>query len=218
MLRINDDLIIKYEKLVYSIIYKYMNNSNKDDLFQAGMIGVLKASEKYDSSLNIKFTSFAYKYILGEVLQTIREDRNIRVSRDLIKDYKKIVIAREHIYKEYGRPISDRELSKLLKISEERISEAISYNEREVSLSKVISDDDKICLEDVLYNNDIDSDKYIDLKNALQCLSNQEQKLIYDRYFNNKTQTEIAKEKNTSQVKVYRYERKILDKLKDKML
>ena len=218
MLKLNNELISSYEKLVYSIISKYSNESNKEDLFQAGMIGILDASKKYDQESGIKFTSFAYKYILGEVLKYLREDKNIRISRDIISDHRKIMIAKERIYKSYGRPASIEELSKVLNLSRDRIIEVINYNEGEVSLNKIVSDDEKITLEDTIYNKDsLDKNDLINLRDAIKSLSKDERQLIYERYFENKTQTEIAKESNTSQVKVYRYERKVLDKLKDKM-
>lgn len=218
MLKLTDELISSYEKLVYSIISKYSNPSNKDDLFQVGMLGVMNASKNYDSTSGVKFTSFAYKYILGEVLKYLREDRNIRISRDLISDYRKIIIAKERAYKAYGRPIKNSELSKILNMSEERINEAINYNEKEMSLSTVISDDEKITLEDTIYNKDrIDEIDMISLKEAFEELDEDEKEIIYKRYFENKTQTEVAKEHNVTQVKIYRYERKILDKMKDKM-
>ncbi len=214
MLVLTDELISSYEKLVYSIISKYSNERNKDDLFQAGMVGIIDASKKYDNSSGIKFTSFAYKYILGEVLKYLREDRNIKISRDLIRDYKRINFIKDHIYKMYGRTANNKELSKLLKMSEERINEVMGYNERELSINMIVSDDEKISLEDTISDN---RNNYFELNDALKELSSSEKRLIYERYYENKTQTEIAKEKNISQVKVYRYERKILDKLKDKM-
>lgn len=214
MLTLTNELVSSYEKLVYSIISKYSNERNKDDLFQVGMMGIIDASKKYDSESGIKFTSFAYKYILGEVLKYLREDRNIKISRDIIRDYKKITLVKDHIYKMYGRTISAKELSKLVNLSEERINEVINYNEKELSINMMISDDEKISLEDTISDN---RNNYFELNDALKELSDSEKKLIYERYYENKTQTEIAKEKNISQVKVYRYERKILDKLKDKM-
>ena len=214
MLTLTDELISSYEKLVYSIISKYSNERNKDDLFQAGMMGIIDASKKYDNSSNVKFTSFAYKYILGEVLKCLREDRNIKISRDIIRDYKRINIVKDHIYKMYGRPTNNKELSKLLNMNEERINEVINYNEKELSINMIISDDEKISLEDTISDN---RNNYFELNDALKELSDSEKRLIYERYYENKTQTEIAKEKNISQVKIYRYERKILDKLKDKM-
>ena len=219
MLKLNNDLISSYERLVYSIISKYSTESNKEDLFQVGMLGILDASQKYNHNMGVKFTSFAYKYILGEVLKYLREDRNIRISRDIINDYKRIMIAKERYYKSYGRPASLIELSKILGISENRIKEALDYNGNEISLYKLISEDEKITLEDTLYEkNKLEKEDLINLKDALKKLTNEERKLIYERYYQNKTQTELAKESNISQVKIYRYERKILDKLKDKML
>jgi RNA polymerase sporulation-specific sigma factor len=202
------------EKLVYSVINKYANIYNKDDLFQVGMIGALTAYQKYDESLGVKYSTYAYKYILGEVLKYLREDRNIRISRDIINDYKKILIGREYIYKEYGR-VEDSKLCKILGISEDRLNEVLKYNDNVISLNIPIGEE--ITLEDTIKDNSIDINDRVALKLAFKDLNNEEKRLIYERYYNNLTQTELAKRENMSQVKVYRLERKILDKLKDKM-
>lgn len=202
------------EKLVYSVINKYANIYNKDDLFQVGMIGALTAYQKYDESLGVKYSTYAYKYILGEVLKYLREDRNIRVSRDIINDYKKILIGREYIYKEYGR-VENSKLCKILGISEDRLNEVLKYNDNVTSLNKPIGDE--ITLEDTIKDNSMDINDRVALKLAFKDLNSEEKRLIYERYYNNLTQTELAKRNNMSQVKVYRLERKILDKLKDKM-
>ena len=202
------------EKLVYSIISKYANNSNREDLFQVGMMGAIIAYKKYDKSLGIKYSTYAYKYILGEVLKYLREDRSIHISRDIINDYKKILIGRDYIYKEYGY-VDNKKLSNILDISEERINEVLNYNDNIISINKPIGED--ITLEDTIRDNKLDLNELVSLKDALNNLSLEEQKLIYERYYNDLTQTEIAKRDNISQVKVYRLERKILDKLKDEM-
>lgn len=202
------------EKLVYSIISKYANNSNREDLFQVGMMGAIIAYKKYDKSLGIKYSTYAYKYILGEVLKYLREDRSVHISRDIINDYKKILIGRDYIYKEYGY-VDNKKISNILDISEERINEVLNYNDNIISINKPIGED--ITLEDTIRDNKLDLNELVSLKDALNNLSLEEQKLIYERYYNDLTQTEIAKRDNISQVKVYRLERKILDKLKDKM-
>lgn len=202
------------EKLVYSVINKYANIYNKDDLFQVGMIGALTAYQKYDESLGVKYSTYAYKYILGEVLKYLREDRNIRISRDIINDYKKILIGREYIYKEYGR-VENSKLCKILGISEDRLNEVLKYNDNITSLNKPIGEE--ITLEDTIKDNSMDINDRVALKLAFKDLNSEEKRLIYERYYNNLTQTELAKRNNMSQVKVYRLERKILDKLKDKM-
>ena len=202
------------EKLVYSVINKYANIYNKDDLFQVGMIGALTAYQKYDESLGVKYSTYAYKYILGEVLKYLREDRNIRVSRDIINDYKKILIAKDYIYKEYGR-VEDSKLCKILGISENRLNEVLNYNDSIISLNKPIGEE--ITIEDTIKDNSMDMNDRVALKLAFKDLNSEEKRLIYERYYNNLTQTEIDKRENMFKVKVYRLERKILDKLKDKM-
>ena len=207
-------MLDEQKRLVYSIISNYANKNNRDDLFQAGMMGAIIAYNKYDKSLGVKYSTYAYKYIMGEVLKYLREDRNIHISRDIINDYKKILIGRDYIYKEYGH-VDDKKLCKILGITEERLNEVINYNDNVISLNKSIGED--ITLEDTIKDNKLDLNDLVSLKDALNNLSLEEQKLIYERYYNDLTQTEIAKRDNISQVKVYRLERKILDKLKDKM-
>ena len=220
MLKLNDELINNYKVLVYGIIKNYSNESNKEDLFQAGMVGIMEASKKYDIASGVKFTTFAYKYILGEVLKYLREDRNMKIGRDLISDYKRIIIAKDYIYKNKGRKVSTSELSKILNMSESRINSAILYNEREISLNNIINTDDnrELTLEDTIkIDETINKDDKILLKDALNELDQNEKNIIYKRYFEDKTQQEIASEENLTQVKVYRYEKKVLQKLRDKM-
>ena len=218
MLKLNNELIKEYEKLVYKIIINYANDYNKDDLFQEGMMGIIDASRTYDEKSNTKFSTFAYMHILGRVLKCVREDRNMKISRDLIKDYKKVLITKDYIYKTYGRPASEEEICKVLNMDNERLDEVLRYNESEISINKVIGDSENIELADIIYNKEeIDKIDKLCLKDALSGLDPKERDLIYKRYYENMTQTDIAKENNISQVKVYRYERKILDKLKNKI-
>jgi RNA polymerase sporulation-specific sigma factor len=178
------------------------------------MMGAIIAYNKYDKSIGVKYSTYAYKYILGEVLKYLREDRSIHISRDIINDYKKILIGREYIYKEYGR-VEDSKLCKILGISENRLNEVLNYNDSIISLNKPIGEE--ITIEDTIKDNSMDMNDKVALKLAFKDLNSEEKRLIYERYYNNLTQTELAKRENMSQVKVYRLERKILDKLKDKM-
>lgn len=204
------------EKLVYSIIKKYSNPNNINDLFQVGMVGAINAYNNYDKSMGVKYSTFAYKYILGEVLKYLREDRLIRLSRDTLNSYKELSDAKDYFYKTYGI-VDDDKLCKVLKITKARLNEVNSYNYQMQSLNNPINNSEELYLEDVVNDKNINIENEIILKDALDSLNTDERKLIYDRYYNNLTQTEIAKLNNTSQVKVYRLERKILDKLKDKM-
>lgn len=209
-------LVELQKKLVYSIIKQYSTVETKDDLFQVGMVGAITAYQKYDSSTGVKYSTFAYKYILGEVLKYLRENRTIKLNRDIIKDYKMVTSAKEYIYKTYGRIDNDK-LSEILNMSRDKIDEVLSYNNNIISLNKLVIPEEELTIEDMISNNDIDVGDRVGLQDALDSLDDEEKELIYDRYYNELTQTDIAKEKNMTQVKVYRLERKILNKLKDKM-
>lgn len=211
-------LILSYERLVLSIVNKYANNYNRDDLYQVAMKKLNEVALNFNPDLGVKFSSYAYKHILGEILDYIRKDRSIHISREIITISSKIKIASEHFYKSFGRNPNTLELSKILKIDEDKIVNVLNTNLSIDSLEKSIDEESNVTLADKIYKEDkISKDDLISLKDALSELSNNDRKLIYERYFEDKTQTEIAKEMNLSQVKVYRMERKILDELNSKM-
>lgn len=218
MLKIDNEFIELNEKLVYSIINEYSNKETIDDLYQVGMMAVMKAAKNFDESKGVKFSSYAYYYIKGEVLKYIRENRCMRLSKDMVKNYIKIIKAKEYIYKTYGRNVTSEELSKLTNIDEIKINEIVSACSIIESLDSTINEEDDYTLLDTIKSNEkVSSIDLILLKDAISSLDKEEQQFIYERYYNNKSQTEIAKEKNTTQVKVYRYERSLLDKMKEKV-
>lgn len=218
MLKLSDELIVKYDNLVYSIVNKYSSNYNKEDLLQVGRNALVIAYQKYDPNLNIKFSTYSYKYILGEILKYIREDKNIHISRDLITLNKKIKDLNDQYQMINGTKLSSKELSSILKIDESKINEVINLYQNTESLDSTEYDEEGLPLYDKISNQEnIDQIDLISLKDALNTLNDEDKNLIYQRYYENKTQTELANEMNISQVKVYRMERKILDDLKTKM-
>lgn len=219
MLKLTDELVIKYDSLIMSIVNKFAQNYNREDLYQVGRNALLKASLKYDENANVKFSTFSYKYILGEILKYIREDKNLHVSRDMIRLNRNIKVAEERYYMSYGKYPSSYELSLLLKENENKIKEVLNLCQNTDSLDeKNDYGDNELSLYDVTYDKDkVDGIDLISLKYALSELSKEDRDLIYQRYFEDKTQTEIAEKMNISQVKVYRMEKKILDELNSKM-
>ena len=219
MLKLTDELVIKYDSLIMSIVNKFAQNYNREDLYQVGRNALLKASLKYDENANVKFSTFSYKYILGEILKYIREDKNLHVSRDMIRLNRNIKVAEERYYMSYGKYPSSYELSLLLKENENKIKEVLNLCQNTDSLDeKNDYGDNELSLYDVTYDKDkVDSIDLISLKYALSELSKEDRNLIYQRYFEDKTQTEIAEKMNISQVKVYRMEKKILDELNSTM-
>ena len=214
MLTLTNEMMKLYESKIMFIVNKYSNNYNKEDLISAGKLGLIKASKNYDENLGIKFSTFSEKYILGEILEYIRNDKNIKVSRDFIRLKKRVDIASNHYYENKHRYPTIKELSFLLNENESKIIDVINTNQNVSSIDEPINDNEEILLKDTISKEEkIDLIDLISLNDALSELSYEDRKLINERYYNGKTQTEIASELNTSQVKVYRMEKKILDEL-----
>ena len=218
MLELTDEMTKLYEKKVLYIVNKYSNNYNKEDLIQVGKMGLLKASKNYDKNLGIKFSTFSEKYILGEILEYIRNDKNIKVSRDFIRLKKKVDLVIKEFYENKGRYPTIKEISYILNEKESRIIDVINTNQNVRSIDETINDNEDILLKDTISKKDnVELDDLIVLKDALNSLTKEQRNIINERYYNGKTQSELANELNTTQVKVYRMERKILDELNYKM-
>lgn len=219
MLDISNDMYDLLKKKVLFIARRYSNNCNMEDLIQAGMLGIVKAREKYDEKMKVKFSTFCELYIKGEILDFIRRDKNIRVSRDYIRLKKEIDIIRNRFYEENRYMPSLEELSQLTGESKEKILEVINFDQNIRSIDEPINDlENELSLKDIIYKKeDIDLVDLISLRDALNNLSHDKKKLIEDRYYFGKTQSEIAENLNISQVKVYRLEKKILDELGEKL-
>ena len=208
-----DDLL-EYEGLVYGIINRYSSYFDKDDLYQVGMLGLVDAYRHYDSSLNTKFSTYAYYYILGEVRKFIKDSNLVKVSSDLIKLNSAVEKAKEAMSQSLGREPTLTELSLFLEIDEEKIEEARVASLDIRSLDYMVDDE-----SNDLYNSIISTDngmncEILDLKIALDGLSDDEKNLIISRYFDDLTQNEPSRELGISQVQVSRKEGKILEKLK----
>lgn len=215
------DNILKYEKLVSKIASNYSNYSNFEDLKQVGMIGLIKALKNYKKNNNTKFSTYAYIWIKGEILEYIRCDRNIKISKELLSLSKEITIASEILRNKFNREPSISEIAFFLEKDIYLIEEAILSREIVLSCDYTLNDDSNkdISLYDVVpyyeknYNSDI-----IDLHNELDRLEDGDKKLIYMRYFLDMTQSEVSKEFGTNQVNISRREEKILNKLNKKLV
>lgn len=212
-------LINENENLIYKITHYFTNYSSKEDLFQVGCIGLIKAYYNYKDSYNTKFTTYAYPYILGEIKKYIREDKGIKISRDITKLGLKIEKANLILTQRLMRVPTIKELANYLEIDEYYISEALNSNNVVQSLDEPITDKGKeLTLYDTVSNVDnMDMDTLIALKCELSRLDESDYKIISGRYLQDKTQTELAAHLGINQVQVSRREQKILTKLKDKL-
>lgn len=208
--------LLEYENLVYSIISKYGSYFDRDDLYQVGMIGLIDAYRHFDESLGVKFSSYAYYYIVGEVTKFVRENRSVKVSKDVIKLNSSIEKCRDMMRQRLGREPTDMEISLFLEISEDKIGEVSSLMQEVKSLDFCYDEDVSLYNSVMRFDNET-RDSVLDLKEAIRNLSSEEKALIDARYYQDMTQSEISKILGMSQVQVSRREGKILEKLKSKV-
>lgn len=206
------EFIMKYQNLIYSIIVKRFKRFNNDieDLFQAGAYGILKARSRYRAEeFNNEFSTFAYKYIFGEIFKEVNRNKNIRVSDENIKKAIAVSKTYDFLCQQLGRSPTDREISQFSEIDEREIAHI--RNLETVSLD---DDSSETSLHEFISIDEIPKDELLCLRDALASLERDEQELILKRYFYNKTQSEIAKEQETNQAKISRMEVKVLAKLR----
>lgn len=214
------NLIKENENLIYKITHFFTNYDSKEDLFQVGCIGLIKAYQNYKEGYNTKFTTYAYPYILGEIKKYVREDKGIKISRDITKLNLKIEKANILLTQKLMREPTTLELSRFLGIDEGLIIEALSSNNIIYSLDEPIEcNDDTVSLYEKIGSiNTLDKETLIALKEELNSLNKDDYNIINSHYFKDLTQSEIAENLGMNQVQVSRREKKILVKLKDKLI
>ena len=196
------------ENLIYKIASKYSNEYSIDDLYQAGCIGIIKACKKYNDNYNAKFSTYAYKYILGEMIDFIRKDKNIIVSDETYDVYRKYVKIKGLLCNKYNREVSFSEVCKYMNIDEKYMLSIIES----VNADKIVCNE----LYDNIYvdNRDLLDNQMI-IEEQLSNLNDYEKMLINYRYYMDLSQIQTASLLGVSQVKVSRNEKLILKKIKD---
>lgn len=216
-----DQVVTDYAKLVYSLVAKFKNYYDVEDLKQVGMMGLIKAFQHYDDSYDTKFSSFAYTYIKGEILKYIREDKSIKVNKELTRLAHHIDWAREVLSQRLMHTPTDAELCSFLEIDYETFREAENSKEFVRSLDYAVNEDsddknlslyDSIGIDEISYRPEIQ-----DLRTEVSNLDQDERKLLYERYYLDKTQQETSESLGLSQVGVSRKESKVLAKLKNRL-
>lgn len=185
---------------------------DKDDLFQAGVVGLLKALQNYKSNGNTKFSTYAHDYIFGE-MYILANNKNIKVSKDILKLYKKIESTRYMLAQKINKIPSNLELSEFLGLPLEDITMAI--NGAKVIMSLDSKEDDEKSIYDTIKSKDEDLDTKILLNDSMETLDEDEKNIIKSRYFEDLTQSEVARKLNMTQVMVSRYEKKGINKMRD---
>lgn len=217
-------LIEKNLGLVHHIVKRFIGRGyDAEDLFQIGSIGLMKAIDKFDLSFDVKFSTYAVPMISGEIKRFLRDDGMVKVSRTLKENGWKIRQAAEKIAHERGRDATLEEISKVTELSKEDIVMAMEANVEVESIYKSVyqSDGNEIYLVDKLPEKKDANEKLLNhmlLEQLLEELEEEERKLIKLRYFQDKTQVEVAKRMGISQVQVSRMEKRILIRMRERLI
>lgn len=214
-----DQVIQENMNLIYAISGYFRNYRNKEDLVQAGTLGLLQAYKKYNPDMGVKFSTYAYTYIFGEMVRLVRNDRGIKISREISSINKEVEEAKVSLEQLLNREPSISEIASFIDKDEYLVSEAIQSVNCLQSLDYVMNDDENkgITLHDVIGDN-LDIDTMIELKEQLDLLDPLEKKLIIARYVNDFTQAKTASILGMNQVQVSRTEKKILNRMRKSMV
>ncbi len=200
-------------RLVLSVIQRFNNRGeNVDDLFQVGCIGLMKAIDNFDLSQNVKFSTYAVPMIIGEIRRYLRDNNPIRVSRSLRDIAYKALQVRDTLTNRHSREPTVQEISNVLNVPKEDVVFALDAIQDPVSLFEPVYQDggDPIFVMDQLSDEkskDVHWDEQIALKEAMERLNDREKMILSMRFFEGKTQMEVADEIGISQAQVSRLEK-----------
>ena len=216
-------LIEENNGLIWSIVKRFKDRGYElEDLYQIGSIGFIKSIKRFDTSFEVKLSTYAVPYILGEIKRFIRDDGSVKVSRSIKELAIKIRDIQARYLKEKGEEISIIQIAKELKISKEEVAIALDSLRPVASIyeEKYSDDEGGITFFDQLSSQtdeqEILTNKIV-IKEMIENLEQRDKELILLRYYKNKTQTEVSKILGVSQVQVSRIEKRILNSMKLKL-
>lgn len=218
-----DTMVKENMGLIWSIVRRFNNRGYElEDLFQIGSIGLMKAIDKFDTSFEVKFSTYAVPMITGEIKRFLRDDGLIKVSRSIKENGAKIKQARERLQAERGRDITLQELSEETGMERTEIVMALEANGEVESIYKTYAPENgkETCLADRLPQEKDSHEVLINhmlLEQLLKELKQEERQLIQMRYFEECTQMQVAEKLGISQVQVSRMEKKILLSMRKKL-
>ena len=203
-------------RLVLSVIKRFSNSSeNVDDLFQIGCVGLIKAIDNFDTTLNVKFSTYAVPMIIGEIRRYLRDNNSIRVSHSLRDTAYKAIYARENYVKQHQKEPTITEIAEEIGMEKEDIVYALDAIQSPVSLYEPVYTEggDTLYVMDQISDKKNKEDNWIEdlsLKEALKRLDDREKNIIEMRFYEGRTQMEVAQEIGISQAQVSRLEKHAL--------
>ena len=216
-------LVEENNGLIWSIVKRFKDRGYElEDLYQIGSIGFIKSIKRFDTSFEVKLSTYAVPYILGEIKRFIRDDGSVKVSRSIKELAGKIKDIQSKYLKETGEEINITEIAKQLKMPKEEIAVALDSLKPTISIydDSYTNDEGGISFLDTLSTNVDEAETLtnkLTIKEMITNLEQREKEIVLLRYYKNKTQTEVAKILGISQVQVSRIEKKILNSMKLKL-
>ena len=208
-------------RLVLSVIQRFYNRGeNVDDLFQIGCIGLIKAIDNFDLTQNVQFSTYAVPMIIGEIRRYLRDNNSVRVSRSIRDLAYKVLQVKERIIKEQNREPGIEEISKELGVEKEEISFCLDAIQDPISLHEPIYNkdgaDNLFVMDQIRDNKNIDERWVEDLTiaQAMTRLNKREKEIITRRFFDGRTQMEVAEEIGISQAQVSRLEKGAISRIR----
>ena len=211
-------------RLVLSVMKRFdSSNENADDLFQIGCVGLIKAVDNFDDTLNVKFSTYAVPMIIGEIRRYMRDNNSIRVSRSLRDTAYKAIYAKENYMKKNQKEPTVQEIAEEIGISKEDIVFALDAIQVPMSLQEPVYNDggDALYVMDQLSDQTNKEEKWIEdlsLEEAMKHLGERERYIIKLRFFQGKTQMEVADEIQISQAQVSRLEKNALKTMRQYLI
>ena len=216
-----NDLVEENVGLIWSIVRRFAGRGcETEDLFQIGSIGLMKAIDKFDTSFDVKFSTYAVPLIMGEIKRFLRDDGMIKVSRSVKELGIRVSASRQKLLGSLGREPTLEELAEDVGASREEVAVSLEAGAQVESLYAPAAggEETNLSLLDRLSEGNGENEEVLDrvvLRELLGSLEKQERELIVRRYFYDQTQTKIAELMGISQVQVSRLEKKILKKMRE---
>lgn len=209
-----EELIKSSTGLIWAVAKKFYG-VDKNDLYQAGVLGVVKAYQNYVDDGKSKFSTYAYNYIFGE-MYALANNKEIKLNKDINRLIKMIEMGKARLSQEIMKVPSNKELAAYLEMEEEKLEQVLSYANSFVSMDEVC-DDERSMHEVLALEERVSVDERLELKNSINSLDAIEKDIIKSRYYEDLTQSETARKLGITQVMVSRYEKRSLTKMRDYM-
>ena len=212
-----DNLITQNSGLIWSIVKRFGGRGyDKEDLYQIGCMGFIKAIKRFDTKFSVKISTYAVPYILGEIKRFLRDDNPIKASRSVKELSTKIKKIKQDYFTKTGEEISVHKIAEILNTTKEEIAIAIGYINPIESIDEA-AEDEQIKIEKINIGKD-EATQIVEkmaLKEIIENLDTKERQIII---FRDKTQSQVAKMIGTTQVQVSRIEKKVLNSMREKLI